>query len=153
MKLIRLSSEKFVFEMAKRERELWLGVLQRYPCVPPAHHRLSNTTTLEESTQQLLNEALAEQRTENRRRIEAFVNDLERWTRIDSGWRIELSSFELEWLLQVLNDIRIGSWVALGSPEGSLGTTITLETATHLWNMEMAGAFETAFLEALDQGA
>ena len=151
MKLIRISAEKFSFQLGKRERELWLAVLRLYPSVPPAHQRLSKTVTLEESAQQLLNEALAEQRAENRSRLEALTGDLKRWTRLDSGWRLELSSFEVEWLLQVLNDIRIGSWIALGSPEGRLDT-ITQETAPHLWSMEMAGAFEMVLLEALEKG-
>ena len=60
-----------------------------------------------------------------------------------------LSGSELEWLLQVLNDIRVGSWIILGSPEQWFEAA-TPQTAPHLWAMELAGAFEMAFLPAVE---
>jgi hypothetical protein len=53
--------------------------------------------------------------------------------------------------LQVLNDVRVGSWIALGSPDTEQGEKILLteETAPRVRSMEVAGAFEAVLLEAL----
>ena len=57
---------------------------------------------------------------------------------------------EVEWLFQVLNDVRVGSWVRLGSPEGK-PREVTIATAPHFVAMEMAGYFEAELLEALSR--
>ena len=41
-----------------------------------------------------------------------------------SGLQLTLSGPEIEWLLQVLNDVRVGSWIALGSPDPESGKKI-----------------------------
>jgi hypothetical protein len=75
----------------------------------------------------------------------------ERFQEIESGFRFALSAPEIEWLLQVLNDVRVGSWIGLGSPDTEKGGKIPLteETAPLLWVMEMAGSFEMVLLDAL----
>jgi hypothetical protein len=51
----------------------------------------------------------------------------------------------------VLNDVRVGSWVLLGSPE-EMAVDLT-ETNAHLFRaMEMAGYFQAQFLQALGGG-
>ena len=40
MKLIRASHDQFGFELSQEEKNL-LNILQLYPLVPAAHHRLS----------------------------------------------------------------------------------------------------------------
>jgi hypothetical protein len=60
-----------------------------------------------------------------------------------------LSAADVEWLLQVFNDVRVGSWVHLGLPEERIAK-LTLENAPHLWAMEMAGYFESQLLKALE---
>ena len=58
---------------------------------------------------------------------------------------------ENQWLLQVLNDVRVGSWIALGSPDPEQGKKIVFneKILPHFRAMELAGAFETVFLDAL----
>ena len=87
--------------------------------MPPAHQLLSKAGRLPdpEANQQLLDEALAEQRAENRRQLQALLADPRRFAHTETGARLSLSPAEVEWLLQVLNDIRVGSWVRLGSPD------------------------------------
>ena len=54
-------------------------------------------------------------------------------------------------VLQVLNDVRVGSWIALGSPEVLYDENIPLndKPTPHLQSMEIAGAFEMIFLNSL----
>ena len=51
----------------------------------------------------------------------------------------------MDWVLQVLNDVRVGSWVLLGSPE-ELAMDLNEKTAPHFRAMEMAGYFQAQFL-------
>ena len=63
-----------------------------------------------------------------------------------------LTPSELEWLLQILNDVRVGSWIILGSPEQAMEFKLLNEkTAADFWAMEMSGQFQMRFLEALDK--
>jgi len=99
--------------------------------------------------QGLLDEALAEARSENRKALDALLGDSKRVKQEDSGWRFILSATDIEWLLLVLNDVRIGSWIELGSPERPL-EALSAENAPAVWAMEMAGAFQMSFLELLE---
>ena len=150
MKRLKASSEKLVFHLVPWEKQLLLKVLEQYPCIPPAHQPLSKSATAPEPkvSQQLLNEALAEQRSENRRNLQALLEDPHRFEKDEHGWRFSLGVPEVEWLLQILNDVRVGSWLRLGSPE-QLTEALTEERATDFWTMEMAGVFQAHLLEAL----
>ncbi len=153
MKLIRAQGEYSVFEISKREKGLLLEVLNLYPLIPTTHYRLSKKagTTKEDENQRLLEESLAAHRKENRKLILAMLNEPERFQTKDSGYHFKLSRSEIEWLLQVLNDVRVGCWIALGSPETLYGKNIPLndKTAPHIRSMEIAGAFEMIFLNSL----
>lgn len=155
MRLLRTSGDRFTFHLGKREKPVLLAVLRRYPLIPPAHQSLSKsmTTAQHEADQRLLEEALAEQRRENRRQLEALLNDRRRLKDVETGCRLTLSAGEVDWLLQVLNDVRVGSWIHLGAPETDLWDfELNEQTAPHAWAMEMAGLFQMHLLEALRRG-
>jgi len=146
---------KFVFRLAKPEQQLLMAMLKLYPCIPPAHHQLtkSGKPRGDDPNQRLLDEALFEQRQENKKLIQAFVNDSERIVETEKGFRMILSATDLEWLLQVLNDVRVGNWVLLGSPEdGAPGVDVNEKTAPHIWALEVSGHFQIRLLEALRAG-
>ncbi len=149
MNLRRTAKGGYVAHLARREKEVLFGILQLYPLLPAAYQPLSKTARLDQSSQQLLEEALAEQRTANRRQLEALLKDKRRLVKTERGWKLTLSPAELQWLLEVLNDIRVGSWVNLGSPD-ELPTELTVENAPHVYAMEVAGEFEAVILAALD---
>ncbi len=152
MKLIGTADNQLELHFGRREKELLLNVLRLYPCVPPAHHKLSKSGALDASAQELLDQALAEQRSASQKQLADLLGESRRWTEHKPGWRLTLGTGEAEWLLQVLNDIRVGSWVSLGSPENHL-KVLNEETAPHVWAMEVAGAFQAALLEILEQSA
>lgn len=150
MNLIRSTEQGFQFRLGAREKQVLLGLLNLYPCLPAAHQPLSKAAGLpgQEANQALLDEALAEQRLENRRQLQALLADPQRLRQEEAGWRLSLSLPDLEWLLQVLNDIRLGSWVLLGCPEKALAT-VDEATARHYWAMEMSGLVQMQFLRAI----
>ncbi len=143
-----------MFQVGRREKSLFLELIKLYPVVPPAHHRIStgDTGPGAESNQHLLDEALAEHRKENQRQVQAMLEEPDRFREAPSGYRLTLSPYQVEWLLQVLNDIRVGSWLQLGSPDEKQGkrVVVTEQNARYLWAMELVGHFQYALLSARD---
>ena len=151
MKITRTAT-RFVFHLGKRDKHFFVELLKLYPCMPPAHQRLSKSPppSEEQSDQHLLDEALAEQRAENRKQLDSLLADQNRFKETESGCRLSLTPGDVEWLLQVLNDIRVGSWVRLGCPEPKLElATLNNLTAPDFWAMELSGYFQMHLLEAL----
>jgi hypothetical protein len=151
MKLIQATQTRLVFHLGQREKQSLGSILKLYPRVPSAHHVLSKSGQLPdaEANQQLLDEALAEQRAENKKQVQALLADSRHFADTETGGRLSLTRVETEWLLQVLNDIRVGSWVILGSPDNK-PAELTPANARHFLAMEMAGYFQMQLLEALE---
>ena len=152
MKLVRSTKTRLVFDLGQREEQMLLRLLKLYPCVPPAHHVLGKACQLpdSEANQQLLDEALAEQRAQNKKQLQALLADPNRLEHTESGARLSLSPAEAEWFMQVLNDIRVGSWILLGSPDGK-PLELTPAKAPHFVAMERAGYFQMQLLEGLER--
>jgi len=149
VKIVR-TGDQFLFELGRREQQWLVDLLNRYPCVSPARHHLHRSTRLPDSSQRLLDEALAQQRATTKKQVQEWLSDSRRFEQIETGCRVVLSGSEVEWLLQVLNDIRVGSWILLGAPEENLERALlNKKTASHFLAMEMAGHFEMQMLEAL----
>jgi hypothetical protein len=153
MKFIRARREQLVFEMSRQEKGLLFEILQLYPLVSPAQYRLSKTARAGRLNdhQQLLEESLAAQQEENRKNVRTLLRKRGRFQTAPAGLLLKITRSETEWLLQVLNDVRVGSWIALGSPDTEAGEEIPMneKTAPHIYSMEVAGAFEMVFLDAL----
>jgi hypothetical protein len=153
MKLIRRKDEQFVFEMNDREKSLLHLILNQFPLVPRAHHRLRKTKKLPnaEASAQLLEETLKSQQLENRKWLMAMLEATKYFKSRKEGFHFTIKRPEIERLLQVLNDVRVGSWLALGAPDldEKEKLEVTEKTAAHVYRMELAGAFEMFFLEAL----
>jgi len=149
VKVIRASKDKVVMALSKREKSLLLKILELYPRVPSSYQQLSRTSVSKdlEDHQQLLDEALLEQRTENKQRLARFLGNPLTFEQNSQGCCLHLCQTDMEWLLQILNDVRVGSWIALGSPEEKL-PALNPETAPDFWAMEIAGFLEVSLLNA-----
>lgn len=146
MKFLRVEDDHSVFHLDKREKELLLILLRQYPVIPPAHHRVSKTASASAANQKMLDEALADQRNENKRLIDVFLANPQRFSETETFCRLKLTAAETEWLLQILNDIRVGSWILAGSPE-ELPRDFADWTAPEVWTMELAGDFQMSLLK------
>lgn len=152
MKLFRHEGETWEFRLGPREKGLLQHLLSFYPLKPDTGPVLSRTDpdSLKDATS-LLEEALAEQRI-----------DLGEWSqrRIARGdalqqagdvWRLTLDGGEIEKLLQVLNELRVGAWTKMGCPdqlEENLLVT-DLQRAPLCVIMMAAGQFEMDLLHAM----
>lgn len=153
MKLIEAGDNQLSFYLTPTERAVLLELLEAYPCVPPAHARFQAVSQgVDESAeiQQLLEEALAERRDALRRQIRQWIRNPETLQRHGHGWKLQMRPGEWETLLQVLNDVRVGSWISLGSPD-PLPEELPKdpERARAMATMELAGWFEMSLLEQL----
>lgn len=150
MKFLKVDGDHLVFHLGKREKNLLLEVLRLYPLIPVSHLQIGKPEEMIElrANQQLLEDALAEHRAENKRALDAMLAEPERFQETSSGYRMALTQAQVEWLLQVLNDIRVGSWLHLGSPDEKQGRHLSLsvKNARYLWAMELCGQFQFALL-------
>jgi hypothetical protein len=151
VKLLRANKSSFVFQLDSREKDLLLETLKLYPLVPASHHRLTKAAAQSDENQRLLEESLAEQRTENRRHVEALLNTPGRWKPSGKKFLLKVQFAEMEWLLQALNDVRVGSWIALGEPDDTKPPQLTPENFRYLVTMEVCGAFESLLLAAFGE--
>jgi hypothetical protein len=153
VKIVGANEQSIIFQLSSRERAALIKILRAYPVLPPAHQPVSRE--LKDSHvndyQRLLDEALAEQRTANKRHLEQWLATPERFQKAKGGCHFTLERAETEWLLQVLNDIRVGHWLRLGSPEaGELKPqNLRLKQLPTWLAMEMSGYFQMSILEAL----
>ncbi len=154
MKFVKADKGRFNFQISDREKGLLFTVLKLYPLVPTSYQHLSRTVGRPED-QQLLEEALAAQRSKNKKQLQAMLKAKSRFRQNKSGWRFSLKPEQMNWLLEVLNDIRVGSWLQLGSPDGTgqILTAVGDKTARYFWAMEMCGHFQMVLLAALDEGS
>ena len=150
MKFLGQNGDNFSLEFAAEEKSLLQHLFSLYPLVPATYHRLTKDRQLpqREENQQLLNDALKAQRQQNKKEVLALLNEPGRFAEKDGVSQATFSRADLEWLLQVVNDVRIGCWIALGSPgyEPKKKIAPGAEAMRHTMFMEIAGAFEMFFL-------
>ncbi len=155
MRLVRARREDYLFQMTGREKGLFLEVLRQFPLIPPTHHRLSRRAPAHEQAEneRLLLQAMAASKQEQKARVGKLVSSRDRFVAHGPSWRIAFTREEIEWLLQVLNDVRVGSWLRLGcpDPDQGRGPPVTEANAPYLFFLELSGHFQVALLEALEQ--
>jgi hypothetical protein len=154
MKLVSADAQVIVFRLSHRERGILIPLLRTYPIIPSTHYAISrkaNDSRVAEQ-QRLLEEALAEQRTKNKRRLDAWLTAPKRFQETPDGIHLALDRSDVEWFLQLLNDIRVGHWIQLGSPElEKLDLRHFAPGRISSWlAMEMSGYLQMSVLRALE---
>lgn len=154
MKLVHKDDQQAVFHLTKREKETLLEVLKLYPVLNSSFQPLSKTTDPEKlhADQELLEQSLLEHKELNRQFLQKLFANPQRLCAHGQGWRLTLEAGEVDWFLQVLNDIRVGKWYQAGCPDESEGRPLNLTAANLecLWAMEVAGSFQWQIIEALE---
>ena len=153
MTLLSVADDRYVFRLGRRERKLLVQVLRQYPLVPAGYHRFTRAgvSADDADNQQLLEESLAAHRGEARARLDRWLRAAGRFTPAGGGYRLALNREEMEWLLQVLNDVRVGNWIKAGCPEfdPKTGPEITPANETCFFNLTVVDHFQGALLDAL----
>ena len=153
MKFLKDSGNRWEYQMSLQEAMCLRALIKQFPLTPAALVKISRTEAGDKATEreQLLNESLAEHREELKREARKLLA-AGRLREGEHGWRLRINGEERETLLQLLNDIRVESWRALGEPENiepeaspPAKTGLNLHTL-----MQLAGFFE---FELLNLGA
>ena len=150
MKLAARKRDLWIYSMTDRERLLFQEMLDLYPQVPDTHHRLTAGAVSESwaEQQRLLEESMMEHRQENKRRLLDMLGGGGQFKKGDEGPLLEVSSEQREMLLQLFNDVRVGFWLQLGSPEEEDKIKLCEDAANipKLMAMEFCAAFQMMLL-------
>jgi hypothetical protein len=150
---VKADEKSVTFHVGPEEQAIICEVLAMYPVVPPAHHLVTKNLQDGQTSeyQHLLDEALAAQRASNKRHLEKWLATPNRFKPADDGFEFKLSRSDFEWLLRVLNDIRVGAWLLLGSPEETMERPRSRDPkVVRLWAAMQVGAyFQTLLLHEL----
>ncbi len=152
MILLRREDHHRVFFISPQEKTALLALLNLYPLVPASHQapeKHGDSPRLAESRQLLLESAQFMQE-RHRSWMEKHWVSGTRFQSSGSGFIFEASPDDTERLLQILNDIRVGSWIALGSPDiSALRQTQGAQAASpNFIHMELAGYFQMGILKS-----
>jgi hypothetical protein len=153
VRFIGTDQEGMVFLLEPQEHEELIRVLRLYPRTPAAYHRASRTdpATLGADPQAILDAAMTEHRAASQTELTLYLAAPDVFTKEKKGVRWRLAAGKREWILQVLNDVRVGLWIEAGCParlesvSGGLGR----EAIQRAWLMEAAGFFQMRILEAV----
>jgi len=155
MKLVRQTKGGWQYQLNQKEADCLRSLLQQYPITATVPAQISKTDTDPEKRERekLLNESLAKHRKELKKQATNLL-DAKKFKKVEKGCWLTLNSGEREILLQILNDIRVGSWHELGEPD-DLDSEPTPRSERELvfYNlMDLAGYFEAALLRAVNGG-
>ncbi|MBC8002655.1 MAG: hypothetical protein H7X97_08715 [Opitutaceae bacterium] len=156
MKLIKVATgtgstpSEYTFGLSAAERRLLPAVLDLYPLLNSDFHRLSRgpLPARRRGDEELLKESMIERRREFRKQLDVFLQR--------RCWHhaapLAITEIEIDWLLQVLNDLRVGSWTLLGQPTDTgvfpeLGNPLQMK---HFTAMEVAGHWQSYLLAVLE---
>ena len=147
MKLLRRTAKGRIFRLKASELQMLLLVLSQFPLRDQEQtiSRFGDEEDLKDA-QQLLNEAMAERRKEARRELKIWLHSDKRFTHTEEGEELLVLQEETDWLLQIINNVRVGAWQRLGEPEeiADAFRSATDESIRYLAIMEMAGGFQSA---------
>ena len=148
MKLLKQTRNGWQYLLDENEANCLEGLLKQFPLTRnfPVKITKSPADPKAIEREKLLNESLAEHREELKQKARHLING-GKLKVYRNGWRLSLNLEERESLLQILNDIRVGSWRALGEPE-SLDPRPDASDAEFFYTnlLNLAGYFEFKLL-------
>ncbi len=158
MKLLRSQKKgpgphPLTFQLSLHEKQWFITTLSLYPLLDDTYHKITKTNRADiKASQKFLQESMSDQRRAYRKKLDQFLHPKDLFQPDASGqYRFTITAEQADWLLQILNDIRVGSWIKLGSPDLDKVRQqgVTQEKTRYLLAMEMSGFFQMVLLEAL----
>ena len=143
---------KFTFRFEQAEREWFRHTMSLYPVQEASLNRIEN----DPGANELLDKALAENRKQLREEADILLKagTLEINSEFKEFWDLTLSATEIELLLQILNNVRVGLWLRLGKPDPSieelLPTKPNEEQVRSHMVMHVCAAWQGTLMAAVD---
>ena len=159
MKLVRVQksahgARSFVFQLSKNEVDWLVAILHFFPQRESPSYKITKGGTKDLTTAQtLLDDALSQQRAEQERKLNKFLGSPDRFRpEGQDQFRLVLTAEQMEWMLQILNEVRVGCWMKLGSPELEKrpDRDLSPEEGRLMAALELSGFFQMVLLGACD---
>ena len=119
MKRLHHTEDTVTFQINDGERELLHFVLNSYPMStdvwPATEENPDKGPTGPDPA--LLKSALAETKQAHRRKVAEFLGSQPPLKPKQKQVELRVKHEDMEWLLQVANEVRVGAWYAMGCPE------------------------------------
>lgn len=153
MRVFEKTDSALVLELGVAETDFLKQILLDYPLVANESRRFSAFANADEFREnaQLLQSSLDEHAQTNRAKLRAWLASPETWKSFPERTLLSLKTEDGSWFLQILNDLRVGSWQKLDCPEPEEFESIELdrENAHPLLAMKVSGFLQTLILNAL----
>lgn len=151
MKLIQADHELITFQISRREHTLLTALLGLYPLTPDGRETISRHIQgpLSESARRLLVESMAAHKRDVQTEVAKWLGADGRFKTHENSFRFQVTAAEQEWLLEVLNEVRVGAWHCLDCPdlaEVAPPEPGSREEQFH-WAMDLAAYFQMAILK------
>ncbi len=123
VRLQEFNKDYWLYSLSELERNILEAILDHYPVLDPGYQQISRYMEQDatKEPQELLQECMSDRQKENRNFVQKLLMPTSQILSetSENSWSLQLNPDERESLLQILNDIRVGFWLELGSPEGS----------------------------------
>lgn len=148
MRLVAQSNQEWQYHLLHHEADILLGLVKQFPFteMEPAQISRGDNAAQTAERQKLLADSLAEHRKELKKFGLSLLAD-DKWEQQADGCLLTLDAGSRELLLQLLNDIRLGCWHALGQPEMLEPKPASKKELLRRNLMDLAGYFEASLLE------
>jgi hypothetical protein len=159
VKLLSKTEQHLAFDLNALETQLLSFTLASYPMahepwsVPPAAREKTNRRPAAPSPDpELLSATLGEMKEAHRSRLEAFLSGPGLQQQPDGGSRLVLPLADVDWFMQVVNELRVASWYRLDCPEQHEEAAIEKhpERLHDFLRMDFSGMLLDGILRALD---
>ena len=153
MRLLTQSKGGWRYQLSRVEAQALRSLVKLFPTTAHVAARITTTDTDPKAAERekLLNESLAEHREELRSKAQQLIAGDSLKLRHDR-YVLSIGLEDREILLQILNDIRVESWRALGQPADlDLLPNPSENELVHHTRMSLAGYFECNLLN-LEEG-
>ncbi len=152
MKLAKQTKKGFQYRLNREDVEALRFLVRQFPLTAFSPVKISKTDTEAEEREKLLNESLSEHRDGLKRKARNFIRrDKFKISGKNRFYHLSLEAREA--MLQILNDMRVESWRALGEPENLEVNvySLTKERIKYYRLMYLSGYFEHHFLNLEDE--
>jgi len=150
MNLIKINDHYLIFQFTPGQKVVFERLLAKYPVSAKSFHTISRTgkeADLEEQ-QEMLDEALAATRRDNRRQLSNFLREPGRFEQFENNWHLKILPRHLTMLMQVFNEIRVGYWYQLDCPTEEDLPEFSSANAEIILFMELCGHYQMVLLNA-----
>ncbi len=147
MKLVKQTGKGFQYSLSSQEAHALRALVGQFPVAALVPVKISKSDPEGGEREKLLNESLAAHRNELKHKAETLIAPGKFKT--SGNYRIfRISREKREMMLQIINDVRVESWRALGEPENLEKPVPDLpKDKFKLYHfMHLAGYFEYHFL-------